>query len=112
MKKIPYKIAIIYFWTNFYKKHNIFIDNWFSDYELIDDIHNADIVFVGSCLRNENDYNNIKNINNCKKILFISEPIYKYSPFTYKLYIENVFDMVIGSINEDIRNNKYKYPFL
>ena len=52
--------------------------------------------------------------NNCKKLLFLTEPIqnspdgeYKNS---YNMLKNNEFDIVFGCVNHDPSNNLYKFP--
>lgn len=70
--------------------------------------YKADYIFVGSFVT-EKDYHIIKAIKG-KKILVITEPIEVAYKETFKLYDEGVFYMVIGCINHDPNDNKFKFP--
>ena len=105
MKK---KYSIISFWNGFSYENNIFTNNYFKNYELSNDYNLIDILIIGSFV-SENEYNIIKKIK-CYKILYISEPIEFFYNFTYKLYLENEYNMIYGCIDNNILNNKYKFP--
>ena len=66
------------------------------------------------------DYNSNKLNNNFKKILFLTEPIKNYEiinkneglshSMSYNDFINNKFDIIVGCINHDIYNKKFKFP--
>jgi hypothetical protein len=99
---------IISFWQNFDYNNNIFSNYFCKNYNLKEDIDNIDFIIIGSFV-SLNDYNIIKNLK-CIKVLCITEPIEFFYENTYKLYLENEFNFIIGTINNDIMNNKYKFP--
>ena len=53
---------------------------------------------------------------NICKILLITEPIKNFSKsgenfhLTYKLFLNNKFDIIVGCINHDIENRRFKFP--
>ena len=105
------KYSIISFWPGYNYSNNIFTNLLCKNHELIiynDDLDDIDFIIIGSFINN-NLYNFINKLK-CKKILYISEPIEKFNSynFTFKLYTENMFDIIIGCIDNYI--NKYKYP--
>lgn len=101
------KISFISFWEGFIILDN-FISRMIKNYEIIENYYEADIVFVGSFV-SENEINIIKNIQ-CKKILFLTEPIEILCKSTYKLFVENHFDIVFGSISNNLELKYIKYP--
>ena len=62
-------------------------------------------------LKNEEVIKIKKNIN-CKKILYITEPIEHFAHYntSYKLLCENFFDAIYGCINNNIEKKYVKYP--
>lgn len=107
-KRIDIKYSIISFWSEFSYSNNIFINNYFNKYKYINNYDNIDFIIIGSFI-NVKEYHKIKAMN-CKKILYISEPIEIFYKYTYKLYQENNIDIIFGSIDNDIKNNRYKLP--
>ena len=107
-KRIDIKYSIISFWDKFSYSENIFTNNYFNNYKYVNNYDNIEFILIGSFI-NENEYNIIKALK-CKKILYISEPIEFFSKYTYKLYQENQIDIIFGSIENDIENNRYKFP--
>ena len=99
---------IISFWQNFDYNNNIFSNYFCKNYNLSEYNDNIDFLIIGSFV-SLNDYNIIKNLK-CIKVLYITEPIEFFYENTYKLYLENEFNFIIGTINNDIMNNKYKFP--
>ena len=107
------KISIINFWNGFNYKNNFIIDVIKKEHnhiELCDNIKNCKILITGPFI-SETDKKIILTLN-CKKILFITEPIEKYNHYQscYSLYLNNHFDIIFGCINNDIVNNKIKFP--
>jgi hypothetical protein len=102
------KYSILFFWNDFDYTNNMFTNNYYKSHEYSNDLENIDFIIVGSFI---NNYDIVKNLN-CKKILYISEPIseYLYYDKTIKLLNENVFDKIIGCINHDPIHNRYKLP--
>ena len=135
------KINFIGFWNGFNNSNNFIknylfnnsdyelIDNYTeNDYELTDNIinneceltdnntdcklkYNNNILIIGPMI-NEDNYNLILKLR-CYKIIYISEPIEKFEHYNhiYNLYINNKYDLITGSINNNVNENKYKYPF-
>jgi hypothetical protein len=103
------KYSIIFFWDDFDYTNNMFTNNFYKNHEYTNDLVNIDFIVIGPFI---NDYDKIKNLN-CKKILYITEPINEYLKYdnTIKLLNENIFDKIIGSINHDPLHNRYKLPF-
>lgn len=104
------KICLISFWGNFDYNNNA-ITNLLKKYNIefkISQIDEADILFVGSFV-NEKDYDFVLNFKNIK-ILWISEPIDVMYKYTYKLFKENIFNLVFGCIENNISMGYYKYP--
>lgn len=94
--------SFIHFWQGF-ENNNFLKENFFKDYEGIDDYTNADIVII-NCFGNIRE--SIPKIKG-KKLLFITEPIY----YQYiDLINNNTFDLIFGCINDDNVNNRFKYP--
>lgn len=64
----------------------------------------------------KNDYQQIIEPRSYKNILFLTEPIKHFSnvgqgyEYVYKGYIENVFSIIIGCINHDPANGRFKFP--
>lgn len=102
------KYSIIGFWEGFNLYYNEFTIKYCKNYFLTFNYEEIDFIICGSFIKKD-QYNLIKNLK-CKKILYITEPIEKFYEFTYKLYIENEFIIIFGCIDNDIINNKYKYP--
>jgi len=103
--------SILYFWNGFNYDNN-FIINLFknTNYKYSNNINICDLLICGPFIL-ENDYNFIKE-KKCKKYLYITEPIeinptYKYC---YLLYQNNIFNKIIGCINNNLSMNLYKYP--
>jgi hypothetical protein len=104
------KYSIISFWNGYVYNDNMFTHKFCNKHLLTFNYEESNFIIIGSFV-NENEYNLIKNLK-CKKILYITEPIEFFNnyAYTYKLYIENDIDFITGCINNDISNNRYKYP--
>ena len=102
------KYSIICMWENYDYNNNLFINNLinFQEYTTIND--NIDFLICGPFINNEY-YNIIKN-KNCIKILYITEPIEINYPYIlcYKLYKNNIFNIIIGCVENNL--NSIKYP--
>jgi hypothetical protein len=65
---------------------------------------------------NENEYEKIFTIPHYKPLLVITEPIYWFGTvgssckYSYKAFVENKFTYLLGCINHDPKNGRYKYP--
>jgi len=101
------KVSFFAFWPGFNVNDN-FITELMSNYLVTEDYEEAGILFVGSFVY-QHEYNIITKIQ-CKKILFISEPIEIAYKFAYKLLIENQFDRVFGCIYNNQELKYIKYP--
>lgn len=88
-------------------------ENPFLEYidKVTDDITEANVIIISSAISPENFIQLIN--SHAIKILYLSEPIYgfEFSSYTRIIYENNIYDYIIGCINNDIMNNKYKYPF-
>jgi len=104
------KYSIIAFWTGFSYSDNIFTNNFCKNHLFTNNYNEADFLIIG-CFLYEDIYNLIKTLN-CKKILFNTEPIEHISiyEYVYKMYLNNDFYYILGCINNDIFNKRYKYP--
>lgn len=109
------RIKFINFWKDFDYKNNFITDlikKYNINYVVVDD--NIDYLIVGSFINNDIDKNTLKSYpENTKKILFISEPIEIFFPYTYELFKNNEFTYVFGSINNLYKNDKqihFKFP--
>jgi hypothetical protein len=102
------KYSIISFWEGYSYIDNIFTNNFCKNYLLTTNYGEADFIIIG-CFINEDNYNIIKLLN-CKKILFITEPFEFFYKYTYKLYIEEAFNCLVGSIDNSLKWDRYKYP--
>lgn len=95
-------------WNNYCYNNNFITENLnnYYEYSIIDD--NIDFLISGSFINNEN-YDIIKN-KQCIKILYITEPIEINSPYNlcYDLYKNNIFNIIIGCVENNI--NFIKYP--
>ena len=102
------KFSIICMWHGYDYNNNFFRNTLNNYYEYSDISDNIDFIICGPFINNEN-YNIIKN-KNCIKILYITEPIEINPPYSlcYDLYKNNVFNIIIGCI--DNNNNCIKYP--
>ena len=111
------------FWQGFNEKENYLIDylkNYTyvsltdsndkssSEYSESCTIEEIDFIIIGSFIESESDYYFIKNLT-CKKILYLTEPVYYMYPYVYQLFTENTFDYVFGTIENKI-TNFYKIP--
>lgn len=103
------KYSIICFWEGFCYENNFFTTNFCKNHEFTNNYDKISYLIIGCFI----DYNNYLLINKlkCKKVLYISEPIELFDDykFTYKLYLDNKFDYITGSINNNY--NRYKNPF-
>ena len=97
--------SLICFWSDFDNYDNFITNKLKNKYKYIDNYHDADIIFVGSFLwNNENDIISLKGI----KVLVITEPIEKNGSLVHNLLVNNIFDFVLGSVIND--GNQFKYP--
>jgi hypothetical protein len=110
------QVKFINFWEDFGDKDNYItyllrINN--INYKVVED--NIDYLFVGCFIHTEHELNIIKSYpSKIIKILFITEPIEKFYPYAFRLFNENIFDYIFGSIYNKFDNNKqiyYKLPF-
>jgi hypothetical protein len=109
------RIKFTNFWNDFNYKNNFITDLlkiYNINYVIVDDY--IDYLIIGSFINNINDVNIIKSYpKNTKKILFISEPIEIFFPYTYEFFINNEFNYVFGSNNDFYKNNiqiHFKFP--
>lgn len=102
------KYSIVCYWSGYNCNNNIFTNNLENYCELVNINDNIDFLISGPFIDGEY-YNIIKN-KNCIKILDITEPIEiaSYYNLCYDLYKNNVFDIIIGCIENN--NNSIKYP--
>ena len=110
------RIKFINFWEGFGD-----IDNFITyllrinniNYEVVE--NDIEYLFIGCFIHTDNHINIIKSYpSNTKKILYISEALEIFYPNTFKLYNENIFDYIFGSIYDKFDNEKqihYKLPF-
>jgi hypothetical protein len=103
------KYSIISMWDSYSYDNNFFTNNLNNYYKLVNINEDIDFLISGPFI-NEEDYHIIKN-KNCIKILHITEPIEINQPYNlcYDLYKNNIFNIIIGCINND-NNNCIKYP--
>ena len=110
------RIKFINFWEGFgdidnYITYLLRINN--ICYEVVED--NIDYLFIGCFIHSDDHVNIIKSYPpKTKKILYISEAIEIFYPYTFKLYNENIFDYIFGSIYNKFENEKqihFKLPF-
>jgi hypothetical protein len=112
-------IKFIHFWPEFNPNTNfitkIFQNNGIKYYNSDEYMTNSNIlkiVFIGSFISNVNDMQKMQNIpSDYVKILYLSEPIEKFYEPCHKLYLNNFFDYVFGSIIDDIQLNHFKFPY-
>jgi hypothetical protein len=113
------QIKFINFWPGFDNSENYItyllkINN--IPYKIIhDNLDELNFIFIGSFIYNNDDILKIMSIPiHVKKIFYLSEPIEFFYPFAYKLFNDNIFDYVFGSIdNKFDENNKqiyFKFP--
>jgi hypothetical protein len=110
------RIKFLNFWEGFGD-----IDNYITNllrnnnisYEVVED--NIEYLFIGCFIHTKDHINIIKSYpSKTKKILFISEALEIFYHFTFKLYNENIFNYIFGSIYNKFENDKqihYKLPF-
>ena len=105
------KFSVIAFWHGFQNDNNQFTQKYFKKYQYSDNYDEIDFLIIGSFI-GEHHYHLIKRLN-CRKILYISEPIEKFNHYhlTFKLYSDNEFYAICGAINNDYNNNRFKLPF-
>ena len=101
------KYSILCFWDDFCYDSN-FLTSYFKNHHYTKNYNEADILIVGSFV-GKTEYSNIKKLK-CRKILYISEPIQFFYPYTFELLKENIFCMVFGCINKDLKNSRIKLP--
>jgi len=103
------KYSINCFWEGFNIYDNFISKKYCKNHEFTNNYDEISYIILG-CFINYDNYLLINNLK-CKKILYVSEPIenFEHYKFTYKLYMENKFNYIIGSINNI--NNRYKIPF-
>jgi hypothetical protein len=99
------KYSVISFWHGFNYEDNYFTQRFLKNHSFTYDKNNIDLLFVGSFV-NENEYNMIKTLN-CIKVMYVSEPI---NGFALQLVRENVFNSILGSVNNNQTTNRYKFP--
>jgi len=102
------KYSIISFWEGFNYENNFITQNYTKNHIFTNNYNEADFLIIGSFV-NENEYNLIKTLE-CKKILFITEPIQFCYSLTYQLYLKNQCEYIVGCIHQDIPNKKIKFP--
>ena len=103
------KYTIIGMWQSYDYANNFFV-NYLNNICIYVNKNNKNIDFlISGPFINEEDYNYILNNKFKYKILFISEPIESNNyQLCYKLYQQNIFDIIIGC-TEQINNN-VKFP--
>jgi len=101
------KYSILCFWDKFCYDTN-FLTSYFKNHHYTKNYNEADILIVGSFV-GRTEYSIIKKLK-CRKILYISEPIQFFYPYTFELWKENIFCMVFGCINKDLKNSRIKLP--
>ena len=112
-------IKFVHFWPEFNTNVNfitkIFQNNgikYCNSDEYVTNSKALKIAFIGSFVSNVNDMQKLQNIpSDYVKILYLSEPIEKFYEPCYKLYRNNYFDFVFGSINDNMDLNHYKFPY-
>jgi hypothetical protein len=110
------KYNCIGFWNGFCNSNNFITNNLLYDsniFQFVDNYDEIDLLIIG-CFINENDYNLIIN-KSCFKVIYISEPIERFDRYKYIYTLYNSeynigYNIITGCINNDIINNRYKYP--
>lgn len=75
---------------------------------MITTLEECDLLMVGSFIKRPG-YKKVRRFKG-KKILFISEPV-DINNYLMELINKNYFDIIFGSIEENIEKSHYKYPF-
>lgn len=102
------KYSIICYYNGYSLDNNFFTHNLNNHYKLSNINEDIDFLISGPFI-NKEYYKIIKN-KKCIKILEITEPIEINSPYTlcYDLYKNNIFNIIIGCVNNN--HNSIKYP--
>lgn len=102
-------------YVNFWNDHGNIQDRWFSKFiesnfkisvKEINPINNPDIV-ICSCMGN---IQNVVNIKSKCKIFFYGENLNRYPPYNNEKLLEDVFDLIIGFKNTNIKKKFYRLP--
>jgi hypothetical protein len=103
------KLSFISFWNDFNINNNFIID-LFKKYEIeytITKIKNSNLLIIGPFI-NKTSNHIIKNFSG-KKFFYVSEPV-DLNKYVLEFIEQKYFDVIFGSIEENLDNNYNKYP--
>jgi hypothetical protein len=104
------KYSLISFWPGFNNDNNWFTNNYCRNHDLTINYEESKFIIIAPFIKN-NELEIIEKINTIK-ILYITEPIEIMNEFNLMFNIsnENKFNIIIGCINHDPLNNRFKFP--
>jgi hypothetical protein len=96
-------------WPDF-KKDNLFFKLLKPEDRVVSKLEDSNVVIIG-CSLTFNEFNNLL-VYKGIRILYISEPLYniEFCLFSRLAHQCMLYDYIFGCINNDISNNKFKYP--
>jgi hypothetical protein len=106
------KYSFINFWHGMNENDYCFnlLQNIFNETKLTKNYNESDIIISGCFIYENERFQQVNTRNFLKSMLFITEPIEKF-PLIETLVLNNKFDVIFGSVENNIEKKFIKFPF-